>query len=635
MTSAPGGPRVDRGLATAALFLSMFVLAWVGVVVGLPGCGREATVPLSETQQAADQGDWRKVADLARRRLREAPDDPDALRALARASIQLGRVDVAQGIYERLGADGMRSEDRALLAEFLLNSGESDSALRLLEEGLALGPEHPHALYLRARLWAGGDRLAEARPLAEQLSKLDKYTARGWLLRAQIADAESNPEQAAIAYEQVLGAEPGAVSLSPAELRTRLARALLAGGQAERARQVLAEVGASSSPEVQWLLSRAWLQLGDRQAASTALANAGNMDRKPMDPEPAPYSGAAACLECHKEITQAQQASHHGKTLLTGAGLLALPTTAGPVADPQIPGVSYQIDRAADGLRLVSSEGGQQARLAAEFGFGSGDRGATPVGRDASGTFRELRLSFYRDHQGWDVTTGQKPPTDCAGTGPACYLGRVLTEDGVRRCFDCHSTNARLAQEQKPPAGLDHGIGCERCHGPAENHVKAMNAAPAFSDMAIARPRVASNPQTLELCARCHSPRGVTVRRDDPASIRFQATTLTWSRCATQSQGALSCLSCHDPHRNAQTDPAYYVQKCLTCHAGPNSPPAGHAAGDGARPIELAASVVRKPCPVNPGDGCIDCHMPTRTNALPHTKFTDHFIRVHPAEKPE
>ena len=631
MSSPPGGPPTDRRLAVAALLMSLLVLLVVAGMTGLSGCGQNATAPISEAQQAADQGDWRRVAELARRRLREVPDDRDALRALARASIQLGRMDVAQGIYERLGAGGMLSEDRALLAEFLMGTGESDSALRLLEEGLSLGPEHPHALYLRARLWAASDRLAEARPLAEQLCQVPKWSAKGWLLRAQSADAESNPEQAALAYEQVLSAGGNPVGMSQAELETRLARALLASGQADRARQILGGAnGGGASPEANWLLSRAWLQLGNLSAAGSSLAQAAPFALKPMDPEPAPYSGAAACAECHKEITRAQQASHHAQTFQTASGLLALPTTTAPVADTQVPGVSYLVERAADGLRLTSEVGSRQAMLRAEFGFGSGDRGATPVGRDPAGNFRELRLSYYHDHKGWDMTTGQKPPADCPGNDPACFLGRALTEDGVRRCFDCHTTNARAAQEQRAPAGLDLGIGCERCHGPASNHVKAMNAAPAFSDLAIARPHLASSQQTLELCARCHSPRGVDVRRDDPASIRFQATTLTWSRCATQSQGALSCLSCHDPHRDAQTDPAYYVQKCLTCHAATNAPATKHLAGDGARPIELADSVIRKPCPINPSDGCIECHMPTRKDALPHTKFTDHFIRVHP-----
>jgi formate-dependent nitrite reductase cytochrome c552 subunit len=32
---------------------------------------------------------------------------------------------------------------------------------------------------------------------------------------------------------------------------------------------------------------------------------------------------------------------------------------------------------------------------------------------------------------------------------------------------------------------------------------------------------------------------------------------------------------------------------------------------------------------VNPNRGCIDCHMPAVKDVVPHSTFTDHFIRVH------
>jgi hypothetical protein len=32
---------------------------------------------------------------------------------------------------------------------------------------------------------------------------------------------------------------------------------------------------------------------------------------------------------------------------------------------------------------------------------------------------------------------------------------------------------------------------------------------------------------------------------------------------------------------------------------------------------------------VNPSTGCIGCHMPAVADIVPHSTFTDHFIRVH------
>ena len=56
----------------------------------------------------------------------------------------------------------------------------------------------------------------------------------------------------------------------------------------------------------------------------------------------------------------------------------------------------------------------------------------------------------------------------------------------------------------------------------------------------------------------------------EPDSIRFQATTLTWSRCYAQSRGELDCVTCHDPHRDAETSASFYEVKCLDCH-GPTA----------------------------------------------------------------
>jgi hypothetical protein len=552
---------------------------------------------------------------------------------LARASLHLGRFEVAQGIYDRLGAEGMQSEDRALLADLLVKSGQGDSALRLLEEGHNQGTEHPHADYLLARLWAASDRLADARALAVRTSEFpEPWSTRGWLLRAEIAVAESDPEEAARAYERTLQGDVSQAGIGRKELRRKLARVLMSAGRFQESRDALTQPPADESPEAHWLLGRIALQLSDRAAANAELNLAADFSARSLDPEPAPYSGAASCSECHQGIYATQQSSHHASTFHADGGRAALPDTESALVDPEVPGLSYQVEHASDGLTLTSRLGERQAEILAQFAFGSGDRGATPVGRDSSGALRELRVSYYEDNKGWDVTTGHPKAPDCPSGDPACYLGRTLNDDGIRRCFDCHTTNARAALQRLAPTSLDQGIGCERCHGPGANHLKAMKAAPAFPDLAIARPRIATPGETLKLCGRCHSPRGVEVRRDDPASIRFQATTLTWSRCYQKSQGALSCVACHDPHRNAETDPAYYVQKCLTCHTPkPSSSPA-HEQGDGARPIELNTRVGRKPCPVNPHDNCISCHMPPRTNALPHTKFTDHFIRVHSSD---
>lgn len=112
----------------------------------------------------------------------------------------------------------------------------------------------------------------------------------------------------------------------------------------------------------------------------------------------------------------------------------------------------------------------------------------------------------------------------------------------------------------------------------------------------------------------------------DPLAPRFPAAGLTWSRCYIESRAAIDCLSCHDPHRDAETSRADYERKCLECHSGrPDTRQSGGIASSSSSsssPPRVAA------CPIEPTRGCIDCHMPSAEKVISHTKFTDHYIRV-------
>ena len=113
---------------------------------------------------------------------------------------------------------------------------------------------------------------------------------------------------------------------------------------------------------------------------------------------------------------------------------------------------------------------------------------------------------------------------------------------------------------------------------------------------------------------------------EDPSYVRSPGVTLTFSRCYTESDGGMSCLTCHDPHRDAEQSAAFYEAKCLAlplataAPSGERRPPAhDRAARPAGRPI----------CPVNPTKDCLDCHMPKVPVAVLHTSLTDHYIRVH------
>ena len=101
------------------------------------------------------------------------------------------------------------------------------------------------------------------------------------------------------------------------------------------------------------------------------------------------------------------------------------------------------------------------------------------------------------------------------------------------------------------------------------------------------------------------------LRREIPALVRFQPVGIMQSRCYTESDGAFSCVNCHEPHSRSTSDRKAYELACLECHrAGP-----------------------QPTCPVAPESGCIDCHMP-RIDSGQNILFTDHWIRVRNASDP-
>jgi tetratricopeptide (TPR) repeat protein len=579
--------------------------------------------PLPKAIVAYNRRDWPAAEHWSREHLKQSRDDSGALRLLARSLYRQERDEPAAAVGERVPQSVLEAEDYLVMGQALGRLNRPDLAMAAWRESLRLDPHAGEARLMLAKTLFRLDRLSDAILEAKNLSVEGGWEARADLLLGRILVQHADPDAAALAFERALSRphewhgtdEQGSV-------RRRLVRCYLETGRPGQARKLLESLpSASLDAESFWLLSRCDLQekvVSDPTVMDQALAY---RKSHPMEPEPSPYLGETRCAGCHTMIFRDQHQSRHARTYVHKDQYPELPFPDRAIADPGNPQVTHLFHKTADSVEVQTQVDGRVFRAIVDYVFGSGDRGLTPVVRDAAGGYFEARLSYYHDPVGWDITSGHPVQTDLP---PALYQGLSLSLDEVRRCMDCHNTHPHAILTGTGPASHDNAIGCERCHGPGANHQLAVSARSA--DLAIGRPSLASGPPIVALCGECHSPRSKDQKLSpgSPASVRFPGAILPWSRCYSESEGALDCTTCHDPHKNAEKSMGWYESRCLECHASSRSSAnrsAGPPAGNERRG--------QTSCPVQPENGCIACHMPKVKTPVSHTRFTDHFIRVH------
>jgi tetratricopeptide (TPR) repeat protein len=577
---------------------------------------------LAKSHMAYDRHDWSAAATMAREKLREQPGNTDALHLLARAYSRMGRDDAAQELFSRLGNHAMEPEDFILLGSGLIRQDRIEPAIAVFEQARALAPSHPETLYELARLYARLKRFDDATALASQLTATPGWESRGSVILGILHQEQANPAGAAEALDRALRADPqlqGAPA-SSIEVRKLLARSLLETNQTQKAVACL-EAIISNPPdhETSWLLSRAYLLSGDIPRANKFLTLAKEYATDdPLRSEPAPYVGAKACEKCHPAIYNSQQNSRHAQTFSLPKELASFPLPKQPLTDPAVPELTHTFTHEGETIRLVTHHHNDVKSALVEYALGSDHHGQTMIGRDEKGNARAFRLSVFNHGSLWDLTPNVPRPS---ASDPFESIGQYLSSEALEKCIDCHVTSIHSARSRHVPEAADHGIGCERCHGPGANHLAAVET--KFPDLAIARPKLASAVQITHLCAACHNPDNPTISESDPLTIRFQTLTFPRSRCYTESSGGLSCITCHDPHKNAKSSTAHYQNVCLSCHATDS----GKALPAISKPPSTD-SAPHTTCPVNPTDACLKCHMPASPSAAHHTAFTDHHIRI-------
>ncbi|MCY3759419.1 MAG: multiheme c-type cytochrome [Acidobacteria bacterium] len=330
------------------------------------------------------------------------------------------------------------------------------------------------------------------------------------------------------------------------------------------------------------------------------------------------YVGSSQCVQCHREIAEVQLESGHPLTLRRVRSIPRLLELV-PLEffDPHNQ-VNFRIERSPDPeftLDLVAAREGEADRMHLLWGMGAGRKGITFVGMTDAGAYGQSRVSWYQSTGGLDITTGLEDSVDNAYDALADWMSPPQRE----HCFACHTTrNADLPPEKMDPASA--GVHCERCHGPGQDHVRAMTRGDSDPSATIGNPGKMPAIEQLFFCGACHgAPPGGSDLQElarfmvDKEVSRFPAQRLVLSQCYSESRDQLKCTTCHDPHESLVQTPASYDSKCLSCHGG------DHAMASGCK---VAASE------------CSSCHMPFVEGFMTHSEFADHWIRIVAEKKP-
>ncbi len=352
-------------------------------------------------------------------------------------------------------------------------------------------------------------------------------------------------------------------------------------------------------------------------AAGLWLAYVPNVPRASLDFDPIAsmgswdgsrgFVGAETCASCHPGEHAHYVRSGHARTLAAAAKHgLARRLDGRIVEDPERPQERWDYELLDSGFRVsrVGSDGRND--LPIHFAIGSGHHATSFVTllNQSSVAPRGLehRLTYYAKGDTFGVTPGQ---AEDAGLGRDGDLGFEMSATETLKCLGCHSTRTLAAGRAAVSLGdLIPNVSCERCHGPAADHVEAAkrgdeDLAMPFGDEGESADRV------ISLCGECHRHPSKAppemIRPDNRQLARFQPVGLTQSACYLEGDGRLDCTTCHDPHANSSTSTASYDAVCLSCH-GPAEKPRGSAS-------------------------CVNCHMP-KVDPGQGVLFADHWIRV-------
>lgn len=339
------------------------------------------------------------------------------------------------------------------------------------------------------------------------------------------------------------------------------------------------------------------------------------------------YIGAEACAKCHTDIHRSYLATAHNHT-----SSQASTTTIKGSFDPDKNTYHYRdnvmvkMEKRDSGLYQVAYMNNQE-RAAFPFGtvIGSGRKAQTYLYWYGDNAF-QLPISYSIFADNW-VNSPNYPPDKVR-------FDRLINVG----CFECHGSYIKLrGTQQEGNRMVDYfdrgmvinGIDCERCHGPAKQHVNFHEKNPQEKKAQhIASYTSLPRQARLDLCAQCHSgahPVKQTIfyfKPGDTLGSFFRRTAnddlgvaeldvhgnqyqlMAASACFKKS-ATLDCATCHNSHTSERDNMEIFSTRCKNCHT------------------EVKHSFETAALQTVIGKNCIDCHMPAAPSRVIGMKSED------------
>ena len=391
---------------------------------------------------------------------------------------------------------------------------------------------------------------------------------------------------------------------------------------------------------------------GDAATESTVLAKADLSESTATTGPGSGYAGEQACAACHASVSRTYRELGMAKAFYRPSEDNIIEDFENnhfyhPESDQHYE-MTHRDNRFFVTRYQRDDDGTRYNELEQEITYvlGSGHHSRGYVYMNDAGEMFQMPIAWYTQENRWGMAPGYDNP-----------FHEDFSRPVTRSCMFCHNAYPDVAegsdqagQPHRFPAELPEGIGCERCHGPGAQHVRV--ASDESSSLGQVRSTII-NPGNMDAqrqndtCMQCHlqpSSKLTSFARRfgrgdysyvpgqpldeylvhfdfetdssdaDVFEIDSSAYRLMQSTCYTSSNGAMTCLTCHDPHRRIpeHEKSAYYRDRCFTCHTIDSCAMEDMTDGE----HETLA------------DDCVACHMPQRrTDDVVHVVMTDHKIQ--------